>query len=319
MVAVSTDRIPGEHLSLPPVIDNRLLHGYALFVSVCTLGLIALGAAVTSIGAGLSIPDWPLAYGQLLPSLHGLAELQYIHRLVAALVAVATVGLAVWIWRRDRRAWVKWLGFLSVGLIAMEVLLGGISVLLQLPKSLAMAHACIAQLCLGLLSVVAFVTGSDWCAAPVLVSDYGWPTLRSLAIWTPLLVWCQILLGALYRHRITGVVPHIIGALLVTGAVMLFSMFVLTQFPRHATLKRAALAALLIVFVQLMLGVVTYMSGVVADAQSAPGPLTVFATVAHVSVGGVLFVASIVLGLQVRRNVLPKAASRAEASVGAAL
>jgi heme a synthase len=296
-----------------------LLHGYALVVAAGTLGLIAVGAAVTTARAGLSIPDWPLAYGQFLPRLNGLAELQFIQRLAAALVAVATVGLGVWIWRREHRAWVKWLAFLSVGLVAMQIVLGGISVLLQLPKVASVIHACIAQVCLGLVSVIVFVTGSDWRAAPALVGDYGWPTLRSMAIWAPTLIFFQILLGALYRHGVTGVVPHIIGALFVTGVVMLFSMFVLTQFPRHEVLKRAALAPLLIVFVQVMLGVVTYMSGLAAGSELAPGSLTVFATVAHVSVGGVLFVASILLGLQVRRNVLPKPAAGAEASAEASL
>jgi heme A synthase len=319
MVAVSTDRIPGKHAGPVPVIHNRLLHGYAVFVAVCTWALIAVSAAVTTSGAGLSIPDWPLSNGELLPRLNGLAELQFVDRVVAAVATVATVGLGVWLWRRECRASVKWLGFLSIGLIAMQVVLGGFSVLLHLPKFLSVVHACLAQLCLGLVSVIAVVTGRGWRAAPALVHDFGWPTLRSLAIWTPILVWFQILLGALFRYRISGVIPHIMGALLVTSVLMLFSMFVLTQFPRHEILKRAAMALLLIVFVQLMLGVVTYMSGVAADGQSTPGPLTVFATVAHVSVGGVLFVASIVLGLQVRRNVLPKPACRPEASAGAVL
>ncbi len=42
---------------------NRALHRYAVFTASCTFLLLIAGALVTSNDAGLSIPDWPLAYG----------------------------------------------------------------------------------------------------------------------------------------------------------------------------------------------------------------------------------------------------------------
>ena len=46
------------------------LHRYATLVAVCTLFLVIAGASVTSKEAGLSVPDWPLSYGQEIGRAH---------------------------------------------------------------------------------------------------------------------------------------------------------------------------------------------------------------------------------------------------------
>ena len=48
--------------------QNPWLHRYAMLVAVCTLFLVIAGASVTSKEAGLSVPDWPLSYGQVIPA-----------------------------------------------------------------------------------------------------------------------------------------------------------------------------------------------------------------------------------------------------------
>jgi cytochrome c oxidase assembly protein subunit 15 len=299
------------------VINNPWLHRYSLLVAIGTLGLVAEGAAVTTRGAGLSIPDWPLAYGTLLPPVVGLAKLQLVHRVTGAVAIGGVIWLGIWVCVRDRRSWVKWLGASLPAVMIAEVLLGGAAVLMQLPKAISVLHACLAHLCLGIAGTLAMATGPGWLAPPGYVQDYGWPTLRSMAVWTPVLVFLQILLGALYRHRVTGVIPHILGAMFVTGIVLLFSLFVLTQFPKHEPLKRAAMIVLLTVFVQVMLGVFTYMSRLAGGDELARGLAETLVTVAHVATGGVLFVCSILLGIQIRRHVLPKSTSMAGASVQA--
>ena len=52
-------------------VANSGLHKYAVFTACCTFLLLVAGALVTSNDAGLSIPDWPLAYGSLTPPMVG--------------------------------------------------------------------------------------------------------------------------------------------------------------------------------------------------------------------------------------------------------
>jgi cytochrome c oxidase assembly protein subunit 15 len=47
------------------------LHKFALGLVAATLGLIFLGGLVKTTGASLSVPDWPLSYGSLMPPMIG--------------------------------------------------------------------------------------------------------------------------------------------------------------------------------------------------------------------------------------------------------
>src|SRR5690242_21179538 len=96
------------------------LHRYAVIVAVFTLLLVIAGGLVTSNDAALSIPDWPLAWGRLIPPLEGGIRYEFAHRLLAAMVAVATLGLAVW--TRNRLAW------LAVAAVLGQALVGGVVV-----------------------------------------------------------------------------------------------------------------------------------------------------------------------------------------------
>ena len=89
---------------------NKWLHRFALLVSVCTLFLVVAGASVTSKEAGLSVPDWPLSYGQVLPEMTGGVFFETGHRLVATTVGFLTIILAIWLQRSDARPWMKKLG-----------------------------------------------------------------------------------------------------------------------------------------------------------------------------------------------------------------
>src|ERR1017187_9227126 len=68
---------------------------YAVFVACCTFGLVIAGALVASNDAALSVPDWPLSWGRLVPTLEGGIRYEFAHRVAAMLVGLLTVGLAV--------------------------------------------------------------------------------------------------------------------------------------------------------------------------------------------------------------------------------
>src|SRR5579862_9660757 len=93
-------------------------HRFAVLLSVCTLVLLIAGGVVSSREAGLAIPDWPLAYGKLVPAVKtSQVELVFEHRIVAAAVGLLTLLLAIWISRADPRPWLRrfgWITFLVV-------------------------------------------------------------------------------------------------------------------------------------------------------------------------------------------------------------
>ncbi|HXD91381.1 MAG TPA: COX15/CtaA family protein, partial [Candidatus Binataceae bacterium] len=79
------------------------LHRYAILCVGATLALIFIGGLVTSTGSALAVPDWPLAFGHLIPKLEGGVRFEYGHRVAAGLVSLMTLGLALWMWRAERR------------------------------------------------------------------------------------------------------------------------------------------------------------------------------------------------------------------------
>lgn len=290
---------------------NIGLHRFALAVCLCVLLLVGAGAAVTTENAGLAIPDWPLAFGSILPIQHPgtpppAFHLALSHRLLAAVAVPLIAILAVWTWIADGALLVRAVTTAALALTVAQALLGGVEVLLHQPQFASVLHACLAQLCLGLVCCAALLTSPAWKRFPQHVYDYGWPSLRTLAIWTPILVFLQILLGALFRHHVWSVVPHIISAMFVSGVVLLFGLFVVSQFPKHDALRKTAMATLTVMFVQVILGVFTYVSGSGAAGDAVPDLLPATVIVAHVVTGGILFVLSLMLGMQVRRHVLPK-------------
>src|SRR5438477_1356344 len=163
------------------------LHRYAILVAVCTLVLVIAGASVTSKEAGLSVPDWPLSYGQVIPEMTGGVLFETGHRLIAQVVGILTIILAVWIARVEQRKWMRTLGWIALSLVVAQGLLGGATVLLLQPPPISMAHACLAQLFFSVTVAIAVFTSKNWRQGPEPVEDYGWPSLRSLALLTPVL------------------------------------------------------------------------------------------------------------------------------------
>ncbi len=94
--------------------------------------------------------------------------------------------------------------------------------------------------------------------------------------------------------------PHIAGAMLVTLIILVTGVFVLNQFPNHRTLRPAAVAMFGCTFLQVFLGLLAYW--VRADNTVDP-TMMVVSTVAHVAGGGLTLASSVVLSIQIRRNV----------------
>jgi cytochrome c oxidase assembly protein subunit 15 len=286
--------------------ETPWLHRFAVALAVCTLFLVVAGASVTSNQAGLSVPDWPLSYGKVMPAMTGGVFYEHGHRMVATTVGFMTVILVIWLWRVEKRKWMKVLGLVSLAAVIVQGVLGGMTVKFMLPKPVSVSHACLAQLFFSATVAIAIFTSPNWKRGPLYVEDSGWPSMRSLSLLTAILVLVQVALGAGYRHRAFDVMPHIIGSIFVTAFILLVSIFILAQFGSHPALKRAALALLLVTCIQVLLGIAAFMSGLSHQQATTPVTQTVLLTVTHVAAGALTLAASVSLCILVFRNVRPK-------------
>jgi cytochrome c oxidase assembly protein subunit 15 len=283
--------------------QNIWLHRYAVAVALCTLLLVAAGATVTSKEAGLSVPDWPLSYGQVMPPMTGNIFYEHGHRMIASAVGFLTVILAAWIWRRDERPWMKKLGFAALAAVIVQGILGGMTVLFLLPPAVSISHACLAQLFFTSTAAIALFTSPSWARDVEPFVDGGGMSVRRLATLAPASVFVQLVLGAAYRHKVINLMWHVLGAMLVTAVVMFLAVFALLEFRRSRAIRDSAIAMLTITFLQIFLGIAAYMSRI--STLDAPQPMVVMVlfTVLHVAVGALTLASSAVFAIQVRRNI----------------
>jgi cytochrome c oxidase assembly protein subunit 15 len=284
---------------------NLWLHRFAVLVAACTLLLVVAGALVTSNDAGLSVPDWPLSYGRLMPEMKGGVFYEHGHRMVATTVGLLTILLAVWLWRADERRWLKHLGLAALAAVILQGVLGGLTVIYLLPAPVSISHACLAQSFFSTTVAIAVFTSRSWRQGAVVLSDTAWPSLRKLTLACPLVVLAQLALGAAYRHKVLGIVPHVAGAMGVTALILLTGIYVLLRYGSHGPLRRSAVVLLSAAFVQVFLGLAAYMSRVATALAPQPLPAMVAATAAHVAVGALTMAASVVLAIQAFRNLAP--------------
>lgn len=283
--------------------NNVWLHRYAVLWSFCTLFLVVAGGLVTSNDAGLSVPDWPLSYGKLMPPMEGNIFYEHGHRMVATTVGLLTIGMAIWLVRAERRRWMRNLGWIALAAVITQGVLGGMTVLFLLPKPVSIGHACLAQLFFSTTVAMALFTSEGWRRGAQPVDDDGAPPLHMLALAASLCVFLQLALGASARHQAIGILPHIAGALVATGMVLWMTVRVLMYHASHVALRQSALALLSVTFLQVFLGIAAYMSRLATADAPQPMPLMVGFTVAHVAVGALTMAASVVLAIQVFRHV----------------
>lgn len=201
---------------------DRRHHRYAVLVACLVVGLISAGALVTSTGAGLSVPDWPTSYGGFNPPNWwkiSTVRAEHGHRLIAGLVALLTLGLAIWTQRVETRPWVKRLGWVALATVLVQALLGGVTVLYFLPTAVSVLHAATAELFLCLVVLIAVVTSASWIrVSQEMRPTYNGDRPRRFGRWLPLAVYSQILIGAVMRHSDAGLAipdfPLVFGGLL---------------------------------------------------------------------------------------------------------
>jgi len=272
-------------------------HRFAVFLAICTFILLIAGALVTSKDAALSVPDWPLSYGTLTPPMVGGIVYEHTHRVIAALVGLLTIVLAVLLWRKDQRRWVRNLGFAAIGAVVAQGLLGGLTVLLYLHYGIPVAHACLAQIFFGTVVSIAVFTSRWWISDLPQIEDRGSPSIHTIATLNAAVIFLQVVLGAGFRHQDIPVWPHVAGAMVVLGTVTWTAAALRKRFGQSKEISKARTSLHAIFGLQFLLGFLAWWSRLSTANAPQPMPVMVTFTVIHTVVGALLFALSVVIVL----------------------
>lgn len=181
---------------------SKALRIYSKCVCVAVFFLIFAGSIVTSMGAGLSVPDWPLSYGMLFPPMVGGVLYEHGHRLIATTVGCLTIVLTIWIHLVEKRQKVRWLGYTALLLVVCQGLLGGLTVLFFLPTAISAAHAVVGQTFFIVTILIAYMMSEEWMRKPE--ENSSTPVLFKVVIGFIPLVYIQLIVGAVMRHSNSG-------------------------------------------------------------------------------------------------------------------
>lgn len=188
---------------------HRWLHRFALLTALVTFCLIWVGGLVTSHGVGMAVPDWPTTYGYnmfFFPVSQWLGGIFYehTHRLVASGVGFLTIILAIWTWAQEERRWLRNLGWIALGAVVLQGVLGGLRVT-QMKDEIGIFHAALAQLFFVLTGAIALFTSPWWQrGSPGKMTIYAGGRFRYLFAAVTGLIFVQLVLGASMRHQHAG-------------------------------------------------------------------------------------------------------------------
>ena len=262
-IASSSRHHPSETAAIAaPVRIRRLVWKLA----IATLALMAVGSATRVMNAGLACPDWPLCYGQLVPSkqMNLRVFLEWFHRLDASLIGLMSIWLAVQSWwcRRDLPRWLPWATLGAVFLILVQGALGGLTVTELLRFDIVTAHLGTALAFLVTLVVM------GCCLMPYRgVGTSG--NLHSIGLISAVLVYLQCLLGALVgsrwaAHQCLGLSQlcqvmdsHLIGVVPPTIAIFTLLLVSWRTPALHPWLRRLTVVIGTLLSLQIVLGIAT--------------------------------------------------------------
>ena len=270
----------------------------ALATAVTAWLLIVLGGWVRITGSGMGCgPDWPLCNGELIPLMDLPTFIEWSHRMVAAVLSVMVVGTAVAAWWPGRgRGWsrARTLSAAAAAVLAVQVMLGAVTVWLELPPASVVLHLGTAMVLLGLLLAAGtLAVAGRRTLLPDGAARTGWLGAGA--------GFAVVLLGALVANLEAApacqgfplcngsVLPaggwriqlhwlHRLSAYALVGWCLWLPRYVRRRRPGDPAASRAALAAAGIALVQLAVGAAMVLGGL-------PGELRAL----HLALGAALF------------------------------
>jgi protoheme IX farnesyltransferase len=168
-----------------------------LTASILTFLLIVMGGIVRVTESGLGCPDWPTCYGHLIPPPRLDSWIEYTHRMIAALTTPFILASAVVGWWKYRSIrWVSRPPMIALLFLAIEITLGAITVLTELPPEIVAIHLGVALTVLALM-LTATVTAFSRRQNPDLPDRLSFrsPFARS-TVWTLAAIFVVLVSGA---------------------------------------------------------------------------------------------------------------------------
>lgn len=292
--------------------SGKAMRRMAIATAISTWVLLLVGCMVHGTGSSLACPDWPTCYGTFFPEMKNGVEYEHTHRVVATAIGIMTLVLGWMAWKRRKleggRTTMK-LSMLAIGMVVFQGVLGGVTVLLQLPLAVTMAHLTTSMCFFCLLSWIALRS------SPKVASEVprGLARLRPIAVVVAFATLGQIFLGGIVRHTHNGLacdkIPlcdgnelwpaalgkriqmgHRIFAVVLAIAIVALAVTVWRRAsgsPRHRTL---AVAAVVLVLGQIVLGLV-----------SVAYFLPLFPVTAHLGVAALILVTHVALVAELPR------------------
>jgi cytochrome c oxidase assembly protein subunit 15 len=217
----------------------------------------------------------------------------------------------VWMLAREPRRWVRNLSLIAFGLILVQAVLGGLTVLLLLPLPIAVAHAATAQAFFCLTVALALFSNPQWDGLSPIGDGQSRPPVAALAAATTAVIYGQILIGAVMRHMGAGlaipdfplafgkIIPsleyaprivnfaHRAGALVVVAVSAVAVARVMRFYGDQPRLRRPAIGLAILLALQISLGAFTIWSR-----------RSVLPTTAHVAMGAGVLATSFALTLR---------------------
>lgn len=312
---------------------SKWLHVCSVLAVCLVWPLIWVGGMVTTMDAGMAVPDWPGTYGYNL-FLYPLSTwisgpfdlfIEHGHRLLASVVGMVAIAIVVVAIKGEPRRWVIGLAGLVLAMVIGQGVLGGVRVLLS-DRSSAMIHGCVGPIVFVLCCLCASVTRRTWWDRKGFDGEANRPRsvgklTLALAISFLCFAYLQLVLGAQVRHVQPLASTKMFTHLVVTHVAVAFGLLAaapvllaLTRRCGDLTLSRLGVGLIMFVTLQVLLGVSTWVVkyGWPEILSSLPfgdgylvkskGFFESMVVTAHVAIGSLILATSALIVLQCYRQ-----------------
>lgn len=284
----------------------------AVALAATTLLLVA-GGIVTGFEVGMAVPDWPSTFGYnmfLYPLAHmsGGIYFEHSHRLLGSLVGLTTLVLAMYLQVVDRRPAVRIYGFLLLGAVILQGVLGGLRVT-QNDVLKAAIHGVLAQLFFVGMVVLVAVLSPAWRREPRNERAAGFDVAMGWVIAALLLL--QIVLGARLRHFFLDLHLHIGLGVLAAALGSAYGLRAWLLYESRQPIARLGGWLVAALGLQVLLGIGAFLAVGDNSASAGRSPLAweVAITTVHQTTGAVVLGLSVAVTLWQRRLGLPESAA----------